>query len=331
MKNIKVSVIIPIYMVEKYIKQCVDSVLEQTYKNIEVILIDDGSLDQCPYICDQYSEKDDRIVVFHKENGGLSDARNYGIKYATGDYGIFIDSDDFWTRKDALEKLVERVEQKNVDIVNFLYHKYKEDTEEYINSFCAVESMPIVIQTKAGQLKYLFAHSLYIASACNKMIKMSLLKKVEFEYGKVSEDVEWCAKLLAFSNSLDFINLDMYCYRQRQESITQSISEKNCIDLKDVITNCIRLAKECENEIKPFLNEYAAYQFSTFIAVQAYSKKYPLECIKQLNLEKRILKYYGNNRKVRCMYYGSKFLGLSLWCRLIRLTKPIWGNRRDII
>lgn len=327
----KVSVIIPIYKVEKYIKQCIDSVLEQTYEDIEVILVDDGSPDQCPMICDEYLKRDDRVVVLHKKNGGLSDARNYGVKCATGDYGIFLDADDFWTEKKALEILMKRIEKKEVDVVNFVYHKYSEDTSLLVQAFPSIRSMPIDMQKRSEQLDYLFDNSLYIASACNKLIKMSLLKEIQFECGKVSEDIGWCAKLLSISNSFDFVNLDMYCYRQRKESITQSIAEKNCIDLKDAIMSCIEIEKECQDETKRFLGKYAAYQFSTFIAVQSYSEKYPLECIKQLELEKPILKYHGNNRKVKYMYYGTKIFGLNFWCRLIKLTKPIWGNRRNIV
>lgn len=331
MKKIKISVIIPIYKVEKYLKQCVDSVLNQTYKNIEIILVDDGSPDQCPVICDQYKKQDNRVVVLHKKNGGLSDARNYGVKYATGDYGVFLDSDDYWTEKNALKILTERLEKKESDIINFAYHKYAEDTGTCFRTFSDIESMSIREEKKYFQLKYLFDNSLYIASACNKLIKIDLLKQIKFVCGKLSEDIEWCARLLETANSIDFIDLDMYCYRQRVESITHTIGRKNCIDLKDAILSCITIEEECKNDSQYFLGRYAAYQFSTFIAVQAYSDEYPVECIKELGLKKDILKFYGNNRKVKYMYYGSKILGLNLWCKIIRFMKPIWGNRRNIV
>ena len=92
-----ISIIVPIYNVEKYLQECIESLLKQTYKNIEIILVDDGSPDNCPQICDEFLKKDKRIKVFHKVNGGLSDARNYGLERATGNYICFVDSDDFVT------------------------------------------------------------------------------------------------------------------------------------------------------------------------------------------------------------------------------------------
>ena len=96
-KGFKFSVIMPVFNVEKYIRKSVDSVLKQTYQNIEVLLVDDGSTDNCPKICDDYAELDSRVRVIHKKNGGLSDARNFGIDAASGDYVVFLDSDDYWS------------------------------------------------------------------------------------------------------------------------------------------------------------------------------------------------------------------------------------------
>ena len=110
----KISFIIPIYKVEQYLEQCVNSVLNQTYKDIEVILVDDGSPDNCPKMCDEFATIDNRIKVVHKPNGGLSDARNAGLKVAIGDYVIFMDSDDFWTDNKHLEQLISIV-NKNQD------------------------------------------------------------------------------------------------------------------------------------------------------------------------------------------------------------------------
>ena len=112
-----ISVVLPIYNVENYIEKCMESVLNQTYKNIEIILVDDGSPDNCPIICDQYVKEDNRVKVVHKENGGLSDARNAGIKVANGDYITFIDSDDYVDK----------------DYVEFLYNTIEENRCRYCN------------------------------------------------------------------------------------------------------------------------------------------------------------------------------------------------------
>lgn len=130
MDNSLVSIIIPIYNVEQYLDRCIKSVINQTYKNIEIILVDDGSTDKCPEICDQYAQKDNRIVVIHKENGGLSSARNAGMKVLKGEYMLFVDSDD-WIKENTVEELLQIAIEHDVDFVRFTpvtaNHPQKED------------------------------------------------------------------------------------------------------------------------------------------------------------------------------------------------------------
>ena len=114
----KVSVIVPVYKVERYLDRCLQSIFNQTYKNLEIILVDDGSPDNCPKMCDEYKKADGRVTVIHKENGGLSDARNAGMDIATGDYLLFVDSDD-WIEHDTIETLQSIAEKEKVDFVHF--------------------------------------------------------------------------------------------------------------------------------------------------------------------------------------------------------------------
>ena len=111
----KISVIVPVYKVEKYLKRCVESIVQQTYQNIEIILVDDGSPDRCPEMCDEYARRDARIKVIHKSNGGLSDARNVGLRIATGEFILYVDSDDY-IELDACERLLKGM-KKGVDLV----------------------------------------------------------------------------------------------------------------------------------------------------------------------------------------------------------------------
>ena len=123
----KISVIIPVYNTEKYLKECVESVLVQTYHNLEILLINDGATDSSPQICESYAKQDARIKLIYKENGGLSDTRNTGIKQCSGDYVLFLDSDDYWDDPKMVEKLANQMQQYPVDILNFRYKKYMED------------------------------------------------------------------------------------------------------------------------------------------------------------------------------------------------------------
>ena len=124
MKDCLVTVIIPVYKTEKYLGDCIKSVVEQTYKNLEIILVDDGSPDNCPVICDEWAKKDSRIKVIHKQNGGLSDARNAGIDKSTGEYILFLDSDDYYENHNHIELLCNEDDKNNSDLVCFNYKRY---------------------------------------------------------------------------------------------------------------------------------------------------------------------------------------------------------------
>lgn len=326
-----ISVIIPIYKVEKYVRQCINSVLNQTYKNMEIILVDDGSPDNCPCICDDYAKQDKRVKVIHKENGGAAQSRNVGVAVATGDYGIFVDGDDYWSEETGLQQLVDRLKDTNADLLNFAYHKFYEDTGKVVRALSADSNMPVEVTNTIDQLEYLTDRSLYIASPCNKVIRLNILRELPFDTIRGSEDIEWCARLMKKAESFDYINLDFYCYRQRSGSVSQALSARYYINLKDAILGCIKIFNQCNSQKKKYLGRFSAYQFSTFIAIQAFSDEVPTDCLRELEKEKEILKYYGNSRKVQYMYYGSSILGLRQWCRLIRLTKEIWDSRREKI
>lgn len=321
-----ISVVIPVYNVEQYINQCVDSVLTQTYTKIEVILVDDGSTDKSSIICDEYAKIDNRIKIIHKANGGLSDARNVGIQNSTGEYITFLDSDDFWDDRGAIERLVNRVKLTNPDVLNYSYKKYFELSNLKNPQFYNVPEMPVELKLKSEQLEYITGKSLYIASACNKLIRRSLLLDyMLFEKGKLSEDVEWCARLLLYAQSFDFICENFYCYRQRSDSITHTMAEKACIDLTNNIKGCINVSDKAPNEIISFIYRYTAYQLSTFFVVQAIAEKCPEECIDILSKYKWLLSYHGANRKVTCLHIACSLMGLKNVCRLVKTTKRLWS------
>lgn len=324
--SIKLSVVIPVYKVEQYLKQCVDSVLGQKYQNIEVILIDDGSPDCCSQICDEYASKDVRIKVVHQENSGLSAARNAGIDIITGDYVLFLDGDDFWDDEEALSRLVERIKNTNPDVLNYSYKKYYEDSKKKVPQFADIPSMPVEYQDRLEQLDYITKDFLYIASACNKLIRASILSEyMRFEKGKLSEDVEWCARLLCYAKSFDFVCENFYCYRQRSTSITHTMQEKACSDLTSNIEGCMKIADQTECEVKKYLYRYIAYQLSTFVAVQAIATKCPPECIEKLAQYQWLFSYHGKNKKVTYLYIANKILGFKNMCRIVRWSKKFWS------
>lgn len=322
---LKISVVIPVYKVEMYLHQCVDSVLSQTYKNIEVILVDDGSPDNCPHICDQYADANARVKVIHQTNGGLSAARNAGVRRASGEYIIFLDSDDFWNSPESLKNLVCRLEKKSTDVLNFAYIRTDELGNMISERFNGIDSMPLDVAGLEDQLAYLTRYSLYIASAWNKIVRREIVLEVPFEEGKTSEDIDWCARLICKASSFDFACEKLYCYRQRSGSITQSFSERNCMDLKDNILKCIAIMGEAPQNRKEFLAVYTAYQLATFFAVQALASNCPKECIDQLCKHQKVLRHHGTSKKVACLDIGCRLIGFTNMCRLTRLTRRFWS------
>ena len=180
----KISIVIPIYNVEKYLPQCLDSVINQTHQNLEIILVNDGSTDSCGEIGEEYAAKDPRIKVIHKENGGLSDARNAGIKVATGEYIAFIDSDDF-VAVDFCEKLLETLLENTADVAecDFLafendrdLEKFSTDTKEKIEVFETEAALELL-------MKEYFKQTVW-----NKLYRREVLGDFEFPVGKINED-----------------------------------------------------------------------------------------------------------------------------------------------
>lgn len=324
--NILVSVVIPIYLVADYLPTCIESVLKQTYSEKEIILVDDGSPDSSPEICDEYAALYPNIKVIHKKNGGLSDARNVGIETATGEYVLFLDGDDYWDDVNALDKLIQRVTLTNADVLNFSFMKYYEDTGEKSPYFHGVSHMPLYLQKKKEQLDYLAEKNLYLSSACSKMIRRELFSdNLLFEVGAYSEDVEWSARLIQSAKSMDFICLNFYCYRQRKDSISHTINDKKSKDLCGHIIKCIEMANATSEEDKKLMLQYAAYQYGTYYIVQAQAINKQTECIEKLSNFSSIISNHENSRKLAILHYGTVLLGYRRFCKLIRF---LYGFRK---
>lgn len=267
----KFSIIIPIYKVEKYLEHCIDSVLAQTYHNFEVILIDDGSPDKCPQICDQYALKDSRIQVIHQPNGGQSSARNIGIELAKGDYIIFIDSDDWWFNSECLSKINKKLLEKDCEVLLIGMKKYYTLSNRFGN-----EQLPILEDEQNITIERLMQNNLFRACAWDKVIKRSIIEKynLRFVVGQTSEDIEWCAKLLLIEPKFNILSEYIYIYRQQNtNSITANIKRKN---IEDVINIIERFSNN--NPTLP-LKHYLANQL---ILLMGFSRKVETKSIKDL-------------------------------------------------
>lgn len=213
-----ISIVVPIYNVEIYIEKCLESLINQTYKNIEIILVNDGSTDLSGYICDDFATKDKRIKVIHKSNGGLSDARNIGIDVATGDYIAFIDSDD-WIDLKMIEILYKYINTYNADIAQGDYIEVYD--ENIVTDIDICEE--VICYNSEKILESLYGRTATkTVIACNKLYKRELFEKIRFPKGKLHEDEFTTYKLLYSANLIVDSNLPIYYYRQRQGSIMKS-------------------------------------------------------------------------------------------------------------
>ena len=236
MKKPLISIIIPIYQVEKYLHRCVDSVIDQTYSNLEIILVDDGSLDNCPKICDEYAKKDKRIKVIHKKNGGLSDARNKGLSIMKGEYVSFIDSDDY-------------VEKDYIEYLYYLVKKYKTNF-----SCCAsraiYDSGTVITQetneefnlTQKEAFERILYQNNFTVASWGKLYKKELFNDIKFPKGKLHEDALTTYKLI---DKCDNISLGLVCkynYMIRGDSILTkkfSVEKLTLLDAYEEMGNCI--------------------------------------------------------------------------------------------
>jgi len=231
-----ISIIVPIYKVEKYLNRCIKSILNQTYKNIEIILVDDGSPDNCGKICDRYANEDKRIKVIHKKNGGLSDARNAGLEICTGEYISFIDSDD-WVEKNYIEVLYNLIKLKNSDIA---ICNYIEIFDEKIKSLTEIEE--IYTYSNIDSLYQLMGkNGVNFTVAWGKLYKKTLFENIRFPVGKIHEDEYTTYKLLYISKKVSYTTKKLYYYLKRKDSITgESFNIKNRLDAIEAIKERIK-------------------------------------------------------------------------------------------
>lgn len=227
----KFSVIVPIYKVEKYLSECIESILNQKYEDYELILVDDGSPDRCPEICDSFAKSNQKVKVIHKKNGGLSSARNEGLKIADGEYVVYLDSDDFFIDNQCLQRIADKT-CSGPDIIMYKTASCNEDGDnlvypamvmDYSSRDCSMADM--LNKTIGGEE--------FQASAWSKSIKRTLLvdNQIAFTEGLLGEDIDWYLDVIRHAKSFEMVNEYIYVYRSRPGSITKTTKIKNLTDL----------------------------------------------------------------------------------------------------
>lgn len=315
--NLKFSIIVPIYNTEKYLKECIDSVLKQDFENYELILVDDGSPDNSPKICDEYAEKDKKVKVVHKPNGGLSDARNCGIKEAAGEYIIFLDSDDF-IHENSLEKIAKTCEEKNADIIFLKGFKFFDDNSE--TQELDEDLNMDTLKNKEEIFNYITSLRKFPGSACTKTFRREfiLTNELFFEKGLLSEDIEWMIRALKAAKTIASNNTPYYYYRQnRAGSITHTVKARNVNSLIGIIKKYA--VQKPETKADECINHFLAYEYIILLANNlSLSKEEKTKVTENIYEYKWILKY-DNNPKVKLVNKIRKICGIKITARLLKM------------
>lgn len=302
MKKDLITIVIPVYNVEKYIDRCVESIINQTYKNLEIILVDDGSSDNSPKICDEYEKKDKRIKVIHKENSGPSDARNIAIEKAKGKYISFVDSDD-WLPKNSVEMLYKIILEKKVDIacgdIQEVFSKTtitQENDCQKINVFTNEEALE--------KLMYLQEFS---NSASAKIYSLELFKNIRFPKGRYYEDLHTTYKVFAKAKKIAQIENVVYYYFQNDSSIMHKKFTSKRYEALESVT------EEFEFIEKNFPNILDAAKFRIVYECIYILNDMPLFHKERKNIHGIMKKYRKNVLKDKKIYLKQRMMCLSTY------------------
>lgn len=307
----KISIIVPVYNVEDYLEECIESIVNQTYKNLEIILVNDGSTDCSGYICDKYNKKDFRIKVIHKKNGGLSSARNVGIDFSTGNYLMFVDSDDY-IDLDMVEILLKYMEQENADITicNFYREKNKKMENVLIKNYFPFEA-----------IKEIFLQKNFETSAWGKLFKREVFKEIYFPEGKIFEDLGTIYKVFDNAKKITYISAQKYFYRFRVDSIMNSKFDKKKMDIYDIFKGINNFLLEKYPDLIPYLrNRETKTYINNLISICAsdYRNKEDINKLK-VKIKENFFKYVFFNKNITIL---EKIFGISFYINF-EFTKKI--------
>lgn len=313
-----ISVIVPIYNVEKYLEKCVSSIIDQTYKNIEILLVDDGATDSSGSICDKFAEKDSRVKVIHKKNSGVSDTRNLGIKSAAGEYFCFVDGDDNIT-PNYIETMYKLSAETNVDIAMCSYIYKWEDGREKLTRNVEFPSDKIFSDSGAEALRKMLYGKIYPPSSNYKLFKKSVCR-VNYPIGyAIGEDVLAAVDYFAAADRVAMINTPCYNYIQHDSSVMNTFNPKKIFDN---ILSADEIYNKCE-KMSPELKRAASYYLvekNLIVLMQFYGYS---ECADKIEIIKSNIKKHRNTvltdknaekrTRIACLI---SYLGIDFLCKV---------------
>lgn len=322
-----VSIIVPIYNVEAFLTEALESIAKQTYQNLEVLLVDDGATDRSHHIAQQFVDQDSRFQLLVKQNGGLSDARNFGLMRATGEYLYYCDSDDI-IDVTLIEKCVDKLQKTNSDVVIFDYQQIDENGTfiPSVYGHGTIYSRAEVLSSDEALME-LF-NSQIIITAWSYVVKRELLlnHQIKFTVGRLHEDVNTTPKVFAFANQVAIINEPLYQYRVREGSIVSAPKPKNLIDtmwmvddLRQFIQLQDNLRLQTKNEVYRLIFDNLRYYLWNISS--AYAKKNPTVHQRWLKLMDEAVDHLGQSRIDRASWIKYKTSKSLLFVTVINKLK----------
>lgn len=314
----KFSIVVPVYNVEKFFEECINSILCQSFRDFEIILVDDGSIDSSCLLCENRLQSDCKIKVIHKKNGGLSDARNIGMKAATGEYLVFLDSDDYWSNDKVLEQINERLSDTRIDVLCVNYCK---DVDGIISEpyYSVGRSM-----SEQDDISFIIEHDLWSACACNKIVKTELVQynNLFFIKGINAEDMDWCARLAIQFERIDYFDIVLFHYRFRTSSISHSTDLKGVRQLCTNLLSVKTITENADENKQPLLESYLGFLTGVLLLnISQISNKAERNQI--LDEAEPIIPYLekSKSRKIQIINSLKNIFGLKTTVIILRLKK----------
>lgn len=310
------SIIVPVYNVEKYLNECVDSILSQTYTDFELILVDDGTKDNSGVICDEYAQKDARVKVIHQENAGQAVARNTGTDIAQGEYVLYLDSDDYICDNEFLSKLSQKTKDKT-EVILFGYKKFFESNKSFGKDVCEYPSLQGESPEKVIAL--LLQSDMYMGCPWNKTIRRAFLEQnqIRFVPGMISEDSDWYLQVVTRAKTYDSVNEAFVVYRQREDSTSHAPKLKSLTDNLHILETWSSRFNEYDisAELKTLLTSVLARYYANMLVLYT---RFPNKDVKPYYKRVKALKYllkHSKTKRAKCIRIVSSIVGLrfSLW------------------
>ena len=327
------SIIVPVYKTEKYLKQCVDSVLNQSFTDFELILIDDGSPDNCGKICDSYAVKDKRVRTVHKLNSGVADTRNIGMREAKGEFLCFLDSDDYWIDNQVLLRIDKILNEKNVDVLQLNYCFYYQDSKNIeIRKVEGVNEDETIDYEQ--RLYQLIEGNRFTASTWGTVVSKSFIEihNLYFLNGvKNTEDVDWVVRIFSFHPRFSIVNEPVYVYRKNREgAVTSNVGLNNIEDHVSTVERLLESLKNATQDVVKPLTNYMLYQAIIAIALVNGKRASIFKQEKKafnVRLKKVCKKYLKKNKKYSKVKIASKIYSIFGY-RVMSFVLGVYLSRR---